>query len=173
MDNLRIVLDSFAKNVHGVFEPDVPVVPVVPNVPVVTPVLDGPTPSEKRLANSFNLTVKRSYIATITEYMARYFHGTSVQNIPGIEKEGLKPIWDYVYLTDSMQSAINWMGFRLTAGGQHKMAIIEVEMDGRKLRPGNDHHPIFQQIFGAGKSLISPKVIPPSSIVKIHYINLK
>lgn len=101
--------------------------------------------------------------------MARFFHATRLEYVSEIKQEGLKPIWDYIYLTDSLQSAINWMGFRFQIMGDSGVAVIEVEADPRTLGEGQDHHPIMQHIFGAGNSYISEKRIPKSRIKKIHY----
>lgn len=99
----------------------------------------------------------------------RYFHATSLKNITQIQIEGLKPIWDYVYLTDSLESAQRWMGFRFKAQGEAGFAVVEVEMDPKELGEGTDHSPLMQQLFGAGKSLISEKRIPKTRIKKVHY----
>ena len=104
--------------------------------------------------------------------MARYFHATRISNVNSIKKEGLKPIWDYVYLTDSIESAFNWMGFRLKAMGESNIAIVEVEADPKNLEKGFDHSPLMQTIFGAGESFISEVTIPKSRIKKIHYFKL-
>ena len=102
----------------------------------------------------------------------RFFHATSVKNIDSILKEGLKPIWDFVYLTDSLESAQRWMGFRFKAMGDPIFAIVEVEMDPKDLGEGTDHSPLMEQMFGVGKSLISEKRIPKSKIKKIHHIQI-
>jgi hypothetical protein len=104
--------------------------------------------------------------------MPRYFHATRVQNVPAIKREGLRPIWDYVYLTDSLESAVNWMGFRFRAQGEPLMAVIEVELDPKTLSEGMDHSPLMQTIFGAGASLISENKISKSKIKEIHYFQL-
>lgn len=101
--------------------------------------------------------------------MARYYHATRAANVASIQREGLKPVWDYVYLTDSLDSALRWMGFRFQAMGDNTMAVIEVEMDPAKLGEGTDHSPLMQSLFGAGKSFVSEKRIPKSRIKKIHY----
>ena len=104
--------------------------------------------------------------------MARYFHATRVANVGAIKKEGLKPVWDFVYLTDSLDSALRWMGFRIKAAGDNVMAVIEVEAEEKDLQEGMDHSPLMQQIFGCGRSLISEKRIPKSRIKKVHYYSL-
>ena len=101
--------------------------------------------------------------------MSRFFHATRINYVPEIQQKGLKPIWDYVYLTDSLESAINWMGFRFQIMGDSGLAVIEVEADPRSLEEGQDHHPIMHHIFGAGNSYISHKGIPKSRIKKVHY----
>jgi len=104
--------------------------------------------------------------------MARYFHATRMENVKSIEKQGLIPVWDFVYLTDSLESALRWMGFRFQAMGDRVMAIVEVEVDPKTLGEGTDHSPMMQSIFGAGKSFISEKKIPKSKIVEVHYYEL-
>lgn len=101
--------------------------------------------------------------------MARFFHATRVANVGPIKREGLKPIWDYVYLTDNLESALRWMGFRFQAMGDSVMAVIEVEADPKTLEEGTDHSPLMQSLFGAGRSYISEKPIPKSRIKKVHY----
>ena len=98
-----------------------------------------------------------------------YYHATSLEAAEKIKSEGLKPIWDYVYLTDTLESAKNWMGFRFQAMGAKGFAIIEVKMDSARLKEGYDHSPLMQVIFGAGASLIYNRRIPPNKIVNIHY----
>lgn len=98
-----------------------------------------------------------------------FYHATSIEAAEKIKKEGLKPIWDFVYLTDSIESAQRWMGFRFQAMGHSSFAIIEVKMDPKKLEEGYDHSPLMQTLFGAGKSLIYDKRIPANKIVNIHY----
>ena len=81
-------------------------------------------------------------------------------------------MWEGVYLTDSEESAIKWMGFRLRAMGETQMAIVEVDVPKRGLQEGMDHSPMMELIFGVGKSLLSPKSISPSKITKIKIITL-
>lgn len=98
----------------------------------------------------------------------RFFHATRMQNIPGIQKEGLKAIWDFVYLTDSLESAQRWMGWRIKAMGDSVFAVVEVEADPAKLQEGTDHSPMMVNIFGVGKSFTTDAV-PKSRVKKIHY----
>lgn len=102
----------------------------------------------------------------------RLYHGTSISNVASIKKEGLKAIWEGVYLTDSVVSATRWIGFRLSVTGETNMAIIEVEVDDKHLVEGNDHSPFMEKIFGVGKSILSLKSIPKSRIKKIHYYSI-
>ena len=99
----------------------------------------------------------------------RFYHATSLEAAELIQKEGLKPIWDYVYLTDSLDSARRWMGFRFMVMGVREYAIVEVEMDPTRLRPGTDHSPLMEAIFGTGPSLTYSRRISPKRIRKIHY----
>jgi hypothetical protein len=64
------------------------------------------------------------------------------------------------------------MGFRLAAMGEPQMIVVEVEVEEKGLVEGCDHSPLMVQIFGVGKSLVSPKTIPPSKIKEIHYYQL-
>jgi hypothetical protein len=73
-----------------------------------------------------------------------------------------------VYLTDSAESAVRWIGFRLQAEGKTKMAIIEVEVPEDSLEEGTDHSPLMVKIFGVGKSLLSPENIPASAIRNVY-----
>ena len=102
----------------------------------------------------------------------RLYHATLTTNVPSIQKEGIKPIWDFVYLTDSLDSALRWMGFRFNAMGDETMAIIEVDVDEKELDEGVDHSPIMVKLFGVGKSLVSEKTITPDQIKEIHYYSL-
>lgn len=101
-----------------------------------------------------------------------FFHATSTKNVAAIKKEGLKPIWDFVYLTDSIESAQRWMGFRFQAQGEKSFAIVEVEMDPKELEEGTDHSPLMVKLFGVGKSLVTDKIVPPKSIKEIHYFEI-
>jgi len=98
----------------------------------------------------------------------RAFHATSVSNVPSIKKDGLIIKWDYVYLTDSIDSALRWIGFRLQATGEKTIAVIEVEVDEEKLEEGMDHSPMMVKLFGVGKSLTSSEPISASSIKEVH-----
>ena len=104
--------------------------------------------------------------------MARFFHATSIENVQSIREKGLIAKYGEVYLTDSLDSACRWMGFRLKAMGQDIMAVIEVEADETKLIEGCDHSPMMVQLFGVGKSLVSEKSIPKSRVKKIHYFKI-
>jgi RNA:NAD 2'-phosphotransferase (TPT1/KptA family) len=99
----------------------------------------------------------------------RLFHATAVENVDSILEQGLLSKWEGVYLTDSAESATRWMGFRFAAMGINKFAVIEVEVSRRGLVEGIDHSPIMHTLFGAGKSILSTKSIPPSAIKEVHY----
>ena len=103
----------------------------------------------------------------------KLYHATRTANVPAIQEEGIKPIWDFVYLTDSLDSALRWMGFRFSAMGDETMAIIEVDVDENELGEGVDHSPMMVKLFGVGKSLVSEKTITPDRIREIHYYSLK
>lgn len=98
----------------------------------------------------------------------RLFHATRMDNVPSILAKGLISKWEGVYLTDSLESALRWMGWRFQAMGERFMAVIEVEVDETKLIEGTDHSPLMVTMFGVGKSLVSPKRIPPSAIKEVH-----
>ena len=102
----------------------------------------------------------------------RLFHATSARNEESIREKGLLSKWEGVYLTDSADSAARWIGFRLAAMGEPLMIVVEVEVDDKTLVEGCDHSPIMVQLFGVGKSLVSPKTIPPSKIKSIYHYRL-
>jgi hypothetical protein len=102
----------------------------------------------------------------------RAFHATSVNNVKSILAKGLVSKWEGVYLTDSEESACRWIGFRLKAMGESQVAVIEVEVDSKKIIEGTDHSPVMVSLFGVGKSMLSPKTIPPDKIVDIHYYSI-
>jgi hypothetical protein len=103
----------------------------------------------------------------------RLFHGTSINNVDSIKKEGIKAIWEGVYLTDSLESATRWVGFKLATQGEKFVAVIEVEVNNdEKLVEGNDHSQFMVDIFGVGKSILSLKSIPKSRIKKVHYFKI-
>lgn len=102
----------------------------------------------------------------------RAFHATSVSNVPSIKKDGLIIKWDYVYLTNSIDSALRWIGFRLQATGEDTIAVIEVEVDESKLEEGMDHSPMMVQLFGVGKSWTSSEPIPATSIKEVHLYSI-
>ena len=97
----------------------------------------------------------------------RLYHGTSIKNVESIRKTGLISKFDGVYLTDSLESAVRWIGFRLM--GEPNMAVIEVEVDPETLEEGCDHSPMMVTLFGVGRSLVSPRDIPKENIKEIHY----
>lgn len=100
--------------------------------------------------------------------MKTLYHGTSVRNVESIRKKGLKVFFEGVYLTDSLESATRWTSFRLAVAGETQVAVVEVEVDEKKLVEGNDHSPLMVAIFGVGQSLLSPKSISPKRIKNIH-----
>lgn len=102
----------------------------------------------------------------------RLFHATSAKNAESIKKFGLLSKWEGVYLTDSAESATRWMGFRLAAMGEELMIVVEVEVEEKTLVEGDDHSPLIVQLFGVGKSLLSPKTIGPKKIKRINYYQL-
>jgi hypothetical protein len=102
----------------------------------------------------------------------RAYHATSARNVSSIQEEGLKSMWEGVYLTDSAESAARWIGFRLAAMGEPVMAVIEVEVDESQTVEGCDHSPIMVELFGVGKSILHPETIPPDRIVNIDYYQL-
>ena len=98
----------------------------------------------------------------------RLFHATSFNNVASIKANGLKPGFDgCVYLTDSIESAQRWIGFRLI--DTDKLCVIEVEVDESKLEAGCDHSELMVTIFGVGKSLTYPELITKKQIKKYHY----
>lgn len=101
----------------------------------------------------------------------RLFHGTNIDNVTSIKKSGLIAKFEGVYLTDSIDSAIRWTGIKLMHSSPF-MAVIEVEVDEKKLEEGVDHSPAMVDLFGVGKSLVSPRSIPKSRIKRVHYFEL-
>lgn len=102
----------------------------------------------------------------------RAFHGTDYDNISSILRKGLVSNFEGAYLTDSKESAARWIGFRLRADGKTRMAIIEVEVPEASLEEGTDHSPMMVQLFGVGKSLLSPENIPPTAIRNVYECQL-
>jgi len=102
----------------------------------------------------------------------RLYHATSANNVESIKKKGLISRFEGVYLTDSIESAQRWIGFRLRAQGETLLAIVEVEVDESKLEEGTDHSPFMVQLFGVGKSLLSPENIPAKAIKEIHLFKM-
>lgn len=100
----------------------------------------------------------------------RAFHATDVKNIPSIRRSGLERIFEGVYLSDSLEGAAKWKALVMPDGAT--LAVVEVEVDGRTLREGTDHHPMMQKIFGAGKSLLSLKSIPVEKIIATHLVRI-
>ena len=62
-----------------------------------------------------------------------------------ISDEGLKAKFDYVYLTDSLDSALRWCAFKLRAQGINQMAVIEVNVNEKELEEGCDHSPMMDR----------------------------
>lgn len=103
----------------------------------------------------------------------KLYHATNADNVPSIQLNGLLAKFEGVYLTDSEESAMKWIGFRLAAMGADIMAVVEVEVSPKGLEEGSDHSPIMEKLFGVGKSILSPKGIPASAITAISYYSLK
>lgn len=102
----------------------------------------------------------------------KLYHGTSMKNLEAIQKEGLKQFWEGIYLTDSIESAQRWTGFRLRANGERELAVIEVEVDESNLEEGCDHSPMMETIFGVGKSILHIGHIPPNKIIECHLFSM-
>lgn len=102
----------------------------------------------------------------------RLFHATRTENIPSIQEKGLLPMLGEIYLTDSIESAHRWMGFRFAAVGDTTFSVVEVEVDEKSLYEGTDHSPLMVALFGVGKSLVSTKRIPKSRIKNIHHFKI-
>ena len=96
----------------------------------------------------------------------RLFHATKVENVPGILKDGLKSQGEGIYLSDSIAGAARWKAATMQG---ILIAVVEVEVDGRAIRAGDDHSPAMQKLFGAGKSFWSAKDIPSESVIKVHF----
>jgi len=100
----------------------------------------------------------------------KLYHGTYIENAESIREQGLLSRFEGVYLTDSLESAVRWVGIRMAAKEQNTMAVIEVDIDETNLEEGMDHSPMMVELFGVGKSLVSIDPIPPEKITDIHYI---
>lgn len=101
----------------------------------------------------------------------RVFHATALENLKSIKRKGLIRKFDGVYLSDSIEGAARWKALVMHPG--QIIVVVEVEIDGRTLRPGSDHSPVMQSVFGAGRSLVSSKSIPPEKIVATHLLRIK
>jgi hypothetical protein len=102
----------------------------------------------------------------------KLYHATDAANLGSILAKGLLSKWEGVYLTDSAESAARWIGFRLAAMGKEKMIVVEVDVSPKGLVPGTDHSPMMEQLFGVGKSILSPKSIPAKAIRNVWEYNL-
>lgn len=102
----------------------------------------------------------------------RLFHGTSVKNVESIKKSGLISRWEGVYLTDSIESAQRWCGFKLRAQGEDEIAIIEVEVETEGLVEGTDHSEYMVKLFGVGKSILSLESISADKIKEVHLFKM-
>lgn len=100
------------------------------------------------------------------------YHGTSMKNVESIKEGGLEHRFEGVYLTDSIESAQKWTGFKLKLQGELEVAIIEVEVDESNLSEGMDHSPMMVQIFGVGKSILHDGNIPASKIIECHLFKM-
>jgi len=95
------------------------------------------------------------------------YHATAADNVESIESTGLISKFEGVYLTDSLDSACRWIGFRLQPGQQ--LAVVEVEVEEEGLEEGVDHSELMVKMFRVGKSIVSPENIPVECIKEIHY----
>jgi hypothetical protein len=101
----------------------------------------------------------------------RLFHATNLENVPDILKCGLKKSMDGVYLSNSIKGAAKWKAAFVKK--KLEVAVVEVEVDGRKIREGFDHSSLMQKRFGAGKSFLSLKSIPATSVKKFHFCTIE
>ena len=94
-----------------------------------------------------------------------YYHGTSFDNVDSINENGLISQFEGIYLTDSVDSACRWIGFRLKALDPNPIvAVVAVEMFEDELIPGTDHSPMMAKLFGVGASFLGPQKINKSRI---------
>jgi RNA:NAD 2'-phosphotransferase (TPT1/KptA family) len=103
----------------------------------------------------------------------KLYHGTNFDNLGSILTKGLISKYEGVYLTDSRESAMRWVGFRLKAMGASKMVVIEVEVNEDDIEDGVDHSPAMVEIFGVGKSLLHTKSIDRKCIKNVYQFDLE
>lgn len=102
----------------------------------------------------------------------KLYHATDAANLGSILEKGLIAKWEGVYLTDSVDSAARWIGFRLSAMGNQNMIVVEVEISPKGLQEGCDHSSMMETLFGVGKSILSPKSIPAKCIRNVYAYQL-
>jgi hypothetical protein len=100
------------------------------------------------------------------------YHATRFENLGSILEKGLVSKWEGVYLTDSRESAVRWMGWRFQAEGLKEMLIVEVKVNEKDLEDGIDHSPLMVKLFGVGKSLVHPEGITPDKITNLYKVEL-
>ena len=100
------------------------------------------------------------------------YHATDSENIDSILKHGILAKFEGVYLTDSIESAVRWVGIRFL-GTDKEIAVIKVKISKKEVEEGCDHSPLMIKIFGVGKSYLHPKNITTDKIVEITTLKLK
>ena len=103
----------------------------------------------------------------------KLYHGTDADNVESIKEKGLLHRWEGGYLTESEDSALKWMGFRIGAMGKDKIAVVEVEVDEDNLTEGMDHSPLMQSLFGCGNSVVHEGDISPNKIKNINIFKIR
>ena len=89
-----------------------------------------------------------------------FYHGTSLDNLNKIIESGkLKSMFEGIYFTDSVESAVRWQIPKIIGKGspdvpETKFAVIVVELDENDVEPGMDHSPMMNKLFGVGESYL-------------------
>ena len=113
------------------------------------------------------IQINVAFITALHYYLRmRMFHATNPENVASIMKEGLKPHFGELYLSDSVEGAVRWKIADVLAGNQ--ISVIEVEVPKKLLREGADHSPTMQTQFKAGTSFTIAGGVAPWKIKKEH-----
>ena len=92
-----------------------------------------------------------------------FYHATKYENLKSIMEHGLHSRFGEIYFSSSAISAVRWVG----AGQTGLYAVIEVKLDERKYKPGQDHAPIMEYMF-PGEVIVVNKPVYTFSRVMVY-----
>lgn len=90
-----------------------------------------------------------------------FYHATKYENLKSIMEHGLHSRFGEIYFSSNASSAVNWVGMGKTG----LYAVIEVQLDERRYKPGQDHAPIMEYMFPGEVIVVNKPVYTFSRVI--------